>query len=68
MVTIFIVCIYTIKMGATMSKKIIVANPPIPPHNQPIKVDKTREIQNQVFTWNQRLQLWKDSESRLGRL
>ena len=55
-------------MGETMSKKIIVANPPIPPHNQPIKVDKTREIQNQVFTWNQRLQLWKDSESRLGRL
>lgn len=55
-------------MGATMSKKIIVQKPPIPPHNQPIKVDKTREIQNQVFTWNQRLQLWKDSESRVGRL
>jgi hypothetical protein len=68
MVTIFIVCIYTIKMGATISKKIIVANPTITPHNQPMKIDEPRNIQNKVFTWNHRLQLWKDSDSRLGRL
>ena len=68
MVAIFIVCIYTIKMGSKMSKKIIIQKPPIPPHNQPIKVDETREIHNQVLTWNQQLLLWKDSESRLGRI
>jgi hypothetical protein len=68
MVMIFIVCIYTIKMGATISKKIIVHNHPISPHNQPIKVDEPHNVKNKVFTWNQRLQLWKDSESRLGRL
>ena len=55
-------------MGSKMSKKIIIQKPTIPPHNQPIKVDETREIHNQVLTWNQQLQLWKDTESRLGRL
>lgn len=55
-------------MGATISKKIIVANPTITPHNQPMKIDEPRNIQNKVFTWNHRLQLWKDSDSRLGRL
>jgi hypothetical protein len=68
MVTIFIVCIYTIKMGATISKKIIIQKPPLPPHNKTMKLDEPRNIQNKVFTWNHRLQLWKDSDSRLGRL
>lgn len=68
MVMIFIVCTYTIKMGATISKKIIVPKPSIPPHIQPMKVDEPRNIENQVFTWNRRLQLWKDTETRLGRL
>jgi len=67
-VIIFIVCTYTIKMGETISKKIIIQKPPLPPHNQTIKLDETHEIKNQMFTWNQRLQLWKDSDSRLGRL
>lgn len=55
-------------MGATISKKVSVPKPATPPHNQSIKVDEPRNIENQVFTWNQRLQLWKDSESRLGRI
>lgn len=56
-------------MGATISKKIIVPKPSIPPYNQSIKVHETPEIQkNNIFTWNQRIILWKDSDSRLGRL
>ena len=55
-------------MGATISKKIIIQKPPLPPHNKTIKLDEPHNIQNNVFTWNQRLQLWKDSDSRLGRL
>ena len=69
MVMIFIVCTYTIKMGSIISKKIIVPKPSIPTHIQPIKVDETHEIEkNNIFSWNQRMQLWKDTESRLGRL
>ena len=63
---IFIVCTYTIKMGSIISKKIIVPKPSIPTHIQPIKVDEIQK--NNVFSWNQRMQLWKDTESRLGRL
>lgn len=53
-------------MGATMSKKVHVLEVSI--SNLSKKTNEPSEMKNRVFTWNERILMWKDSESRLRHL